>query len=267
MNNRISDPIEIPSTRTLAKMFNLGLPTIQFSKPDYTDDQLKKVNALCKVFGAKLEVRFYGHYGTTFDASVLKSLPDAKWLSIDCLDAIDNIEDLYRHKSLSKLSFGVFNFDDPNFLIKLNLKHLTELRLSDTKKKNIDLAPIGVAPELKTFVVAGHTKNIQSLETSKTIESLWLRSITKKQSLAFVSNMIGLKSLDIMLGGRESINEIAHPKLSELNIVRVRGLKELGDMMRFPKLQQLRIEDQIQLNSLSLKGMDIRALFSTTAKI
>lgn len=266
MNSRITDPQKIPSSSKFTKLPNFRLPTIQFSKRGYSVRQLKKVNVLCKMFGAKLEVRFYGHYGEAFDASVLKYLPDVRWLSVDCLKRIDNIEYLYKLRSLNKLSFGVFDFDDPRLLFKLDLNDLMELRLSDNKKKNIDLAPLSDALKLKNLGVVGHTKNISSLSESKTIESLRLGSIAKRQDLAFVSDITNLLDLEILLGGRETINEIQHSKLLKLDIIRVRGFKDIGEMTRFPQLKKLRIEDQIQLKSFSLRNLDLRTLFVHNCK-
>ena len=92
MESRITDPLKV-SSKGVEKIFSLGWsPTIQFSEPTYNEKLLKSVNKLCKKFGDKLEVRFYGHYSSTFDCAVLKHLPDVEWLSIDCLTKIDNIE-------------------------------------------------------------------------------------------------------------------------------------------------------------------------------
>ena len=58
-------------------------PIIQFSTPGYSPELLRQIDRLCATFGPRLEVRFYGHFGTVFDAACLALLPNVASLAID----------------------------------------------------------------------------------------------------------------------------------------------------------------------------------------
>ena len=102
MINRINNPDKVTEKSVLSTKGAWGLPTIQFSKSGQSKGLLKSINSLCKVFGEKLPVRFYGHYQNGFDASVLKHLPDVQWLLIDCLQDISNSEAVFQLPKLKR---------------------------------------------------------------------------------------------------------------------------------------------------------------------
>lgn len=257
IENRITDPKKV-SRENLSEVLGRGVnPTIQFSKPGYSPRLLKKVNKLCSEYGDKLEVRFYGHYSEAFDASVVKHLPDAQWLSIDCLLRISNEDEISRLPNLRKLSFGVYYFDNPDFLATLNLAQICRLALSDVKKKNFDLAPLAQCDELDEFFLNGHTKNIAAISALPKLTRLSLGSISKRRTLEFVNEIPNLKKLTIILGGRENIDELSHLGLRELEILRVRACNDLGDLSRFPNLRRLLVEDQLQLRRISFIGSGV----------
>ena len=77
-----------------------------------------------------------------------------------------------------------------------------------------------------------------------------LRCIPKKQSIGFVSKIQSLRRLVVILGGRTNISEIQHPKLEELEILRVMGFDNLDSIAAFPSLRSLAIEAQIRLSSV-----------------
>lgn len=260
MIGRINNPERLSEKKVLSAQGAWGLPTIQFSKRGQTKGLLKSVNALCKIFGGNLPVRFYGHYQDGFDAAILKDLPDVKWLLLDCLQNIENPEHIFQLRKLKKLSFGVYNFENPDFLSELKLQNLEQLAVGETKKRNIDLAPLVNAENIRSLAVGGHTKNIDEIGKLKHLETLSLHSIGKNVSCEFVSGISSLKALKFILGGRQNIDEISHPFLSELEIIRVRGFNDLGDLSRFPSLGRLQIEDQIKLLSLSLKTPELTEL-------
>lgn len=253
LENRITDPKKV-SRKHLDEVLGRGVnPTIQFSKSSYSTRFLKKVNKLCSEYGDKLEVRFYGHCAGTFDASVVRHLPDAQWLSVDCLLHISNEDEIARLQNLRKLSFGVYYFDNPGFLATLDLAQIRRLALSDVKKKNFDLAPLAQCEELDEFFLNGHTKNIAAISRLPKLRVLSLGSIAKRRTLEFVNEIPNLKKLTVILGGRENIDEIEHSGLSDLAVLRVKALSSLGDLSRFPNLRRLHVEDQIQLRSVSLE--------------
>ena len=151
LDNRINDPTAI-SREHLNEVLGRGVhPTIQFSKPGYTPGFLKEINNLCTEYGPDLEIRFYGHYSDTFDASVVRHLPDVQWLSVDCLMRIRNEHELARIPNLRKFSLGVYEFDNPGFLATLDLTQLRRLALSENRHKNFDLSPLAHCAELEEF--------------------------------------------------------------------------------------------------------------------
>lgn len=260
MKTRMTD-LSQPLSAELFDVLNaIHLPIIQFSKPNYSKPLLKSINTLCKIFGSKLPVRFFGHYQNDFDATILQYLPDVQWLLIDCLQEIANPEFVFKLRKLKKLSFGVYHYKNPNFLSQLDVSKLESLVLSETKSRNIDLANLRQAQIMKDLFVGGHTKNLADISQMKALKSLRLGSISKKMDLGFVSDITNLTDLKITLGGRNNIDEVSHPILRELQIIRVRGLSDLGDLSRFPDLERLHIEDQIRLLSLELNLPMLRSL-------
>ena len=260
LENRITDPKRI-SREHLEEFLGRGVsPTIQFSKPGYSRRLLKTVNKYCAEYGDKLEVRFFGHCSDAFDASVLKHLPDVQWLSVDCLLRINSEDTIAWLPKLRKLSFGVYHFDSPGFLATLNLSQITRLALTENSKKNFDLSPLAHCDELDEFFLNGHRKNIASISHLPKLRKLSLGSIAKRQTLEFVNEMPNLEKLTIILGGRENFDEVKHPSLSELEVLRVRAINTLGDLSRFPGLRRLLVEDQLQLRSISFDGAGLEEI-------
>lgn len=245
---------------------NWSLPSIDFSKPGQSKTLLKAVNTLCKVFGKRLPIRFFAHYGTGFDASVLEHLPDVQWLLIDCLQDISNPERIFELSKLKKFSFGVYNYDNLNFLHQLKLHRLEQLTLGETKKRNFDLSPLRDGKQIRSLTVEGHDKNIDMIGDMENLENLRLWSIGKKTSLEFVSKLTKLETLEIVLGGRQNIDEISLPFLREMKIALVRGFNDFGDLSRFPRLKYLQVEDQTKLQSISLQTPNLTELRIITCK-
>lgn len=266
MISRINDPDTVNEDTLLSAIGAWGLPTIQFSKPRQSKALLKSINALCKVFGKKLPIRFYAHYQNDFDASVLEHLPDVQWLLVDCLHEISNPEKLFELPKLKKLSFGVYNYHTQDFLNQLDIEKLEQLTIGETKKRNFDLSPLREGNQIRSLSVVGHDKNINVIGEMDNLEALSLHSIGKKVSLDFVSRIAKLETLKITLGGRENIDEIKHPLLRELEIIRIRGFDDLGDLSRFPHLRRLHIEDQIKILSISLQNPELNELIVLNCK-
>ncbi len=258
MDSRITDPDSVSAAQIRKILTGPMLPTVQFTKPGTPRLLLKAVNKLCALFGDKLEVRFCGHYSDVFDASILRHVPDVRWLSVDCLQTIANEDEVFALPKLRKLSFGVYDFDRPTFLSEFDLSGLTSLRLSENKKNNFDLAPLGGCEKLQTLSLTGHTKNIDEISRLPRLTELRLWSIAKRQSLEFVNGIPQLDTLRIVLGGRENIDELAHPRLRDLEVIRVRALNSLGDLSRFPNLARLHVEDQLQLRSVPVDGTNLQ---------
>jgi hypothetical protein len=263
---RINNPTDVEAKAIDAILARGACPTVQFSEPPYPPGLLKRVNDLCRQFGDALEVRFYDHYEDGFDANVLIDLPDVSWLSVDCLLRIQNEATICQLKRLTKLSFGVYWFDDPSFLSRLPLEPLTKLLLSETARKNFDLRPLERCKSLYQFGVTGHRKNLECLGGLPLLTDLTLSSTPKQQKLGFLNKLKPLRSLTLLLGGRVDLQEFSHPLLEELEILRVRGFEWLGPLARFPRLRRLHIEDQIQLHSLAIDNPNIEELIVGNCK-
>ncbi len=209
---------------------------------------LEHLDALCAKWGHKLKVRFYGHYGQVFDGAVLKRLPNIGSLSVDCLQEAINLEAIAELEHLRKLHLGVFELEDKSILSTLPLKQLRELMLSQTNTRALDLAPLAEAANLERLYLEGHSKGIAALAELKGLESFTFNP-KKGSDLSFINGMRGLRALKFNLGGTETIEAIALPELQDMAFTRTRGLSELGDMQRFPKLRRFMMQDQPHVES------------------
>lgn len=253
--HRIHNPKSIDE-EMIAALISSGTKevVIQFSEEaDYSPSLLDAINTACRRFGSRITVRFYGHYGNGggFKCAWLRYLSDVRSLILDCLTNIEDANRIADLEHLDAFGFGVFESDIPDLLRYPSLARVHKLVLATTRKNNIDLAPLGAYQRLETLLLNNHARNIATLGDLTSIQRLWLSQIAKSVSLRFVGRMEGLRSLTLLLGGRTSTDELAHPKLSHLEVLRVRGLAEI-DLSAFPQLQVLRIEDQLQLRSLEL---------------
>lgn len=263
---RINDPESI-SDINIKDILDAGeYPVIQFCETVYNSQLLKQVDDLCLKYGARLEVRFYGHYSGAFDATWLSYIPNVVNLSIDCLTEIENIEHLYQLDNLNILSFGVFEFSDKDLLSHLKLPGLKELNISDNRKKNFDLKSIENASSLRSLGISGHTKNIEYINSVHSLKQLKLSQINRKVSLEFLNDIEDLEELELLLGGRDNVDELSIPTLKILRVLRVRGFNKLPELGRFPNLECLHIEDQLKLESIDLSGVSLKCLIVGNCK-
>jgi hypothetical protein len=247
---RITNPQSV-DRREIEEKIAAGCHVIlQFDGPCYNPDILKKINNLCGEWGENLHVRFYGFYKTKFDASCLQFLPEVAALSIDCLREAVNLSTLNELGNLRRLLIGIYKLDCPDFLKFLRLENLEGLTLSETAKSNFDLAPLQTCHKLEELGLVGHTKNINGITRLPALRTLFLSRISKRQNLGFVSGIKNLKKLTLILGGRENIDEIKHPALEQLEIIRVMGFSNFESLGTFPSLRSLKIEDQIRVEKI-----------------
>jgi hypothetical protein len=268
--SRIIDPTEISSSIVADVKSDVDTgktAVIQFLNPIYTDQLLRNVDGLAKKFGERLQVRFYGHYGKTFDASVLKHLPHVSNLAIDSLSHIANEETITQLDGLRRLSFGVFEHQDKNVLSKFPLEKLKELTVLENRKRSFDLHSLTRASALETLYLEGHTRNISSIAQLPGLRRLTLRSIASKQSLAFLNSASELRELKIILGGRTSVAELDISKLQVLQLVRIQGLVDLGPLSRFSHLKALCIDDQPRITDVTLDGLQLQRLTLSNCKL
>lgn len=252
---RIDRPKSIDERR-IAQFFSNGVSTVVLQFPDDSDYEarlLEEVNSACKLFGSKLNVRFYGHHSSKFDCGWLRYLPDVRSLNLDCLTSVSNAPEIDRLQNLEEFTFGVFETDLPDLLRFSSLRGVRRLILAESRKNNIDLAPLAQYERLQVLFLNSQTRNIEALGRLNGIKKLLLGSMPKKQQLKFVGAMSGLLSLTLILGGRESLHALAHPGIRHLEVLRVRGVTDI-DLSLFPQLEKLSIEDQLHLKYLGLES-------------
>lgn len=223
---------------------------VQFSEDTYTDEKLSTINNLCAKYDRSFGVRFYGHYSSIFDCTTLLKIPEVKCLYVDCLLNADNLLTLTKLDKLQKLSLGVYELKETEILNSKNLKQLTELILTETKSKALNLEYLKEYGNLKYLILGGHTKNISSIGNLQDLEYLSLNSI-KKTSVEFINKLKRFKTLKFILGGRENINEIEDNEIEHLEIVWVRGFNDISNIGEFKKLNFLKFEDNIKLEKIN----------------
>ena len=254
--HRIENPAS-PDEIQIASLLDSGVEVVvlQFSKSAaYDEKALSKVNAMCERFGSRLNVRFYGHYGSEFDCRNLRHLPLVRSLNIDCLTDAVHLEFLDELAWLEEFAFGVYRANVPRLLEGKALRRLRRLVLAPTHKNDIDLAPMESYAQLEELFINGHTRQIEAIAILPRLQKLSLGGIGKKKSLSFIKSIASLKALTYILGGRLTVDDLAHDGLERLEILRVLGLSEIN-LALFPKLERLTVEDQLRLNELDIRPL------------
>lgn len=228
--------------------------TVQFSTAQaYDDALLAELDALCAHYTDRIEVRFYSHEpGDGFDATQLLALPNARWLTLDCLRRLQGLQQgLNGLHQLRDFALQVEHGDFPALAAHPSLANLTRLRLSQDRGPQIDLAPLAGLTSLRRLALSVQAHNLEALAGHTGIDTLYLHRQSAKTSLAVVSQLPSLDFLSISFGSRETMPELTHGALRNLEIIRVRGLNSL-ELANFPGLQALWVEDQAQLTRLDL---------------
>lgn len=260
--DRVTDPETLSPSELVAICEARGHLVVQFSRPESgTATVLRGVNEACCAAADRLQVRFYGHYGTRFDAGLLGQLPEVRNLAVDCLSAIIHEETIGRLSNLRQLTFGVFELNRPDFLETLELEQLERVTLYENRGRNIVLSPLARCRSLSDLMVEGHSQGIDMIANLPSLRRLTLRSFGKALGLDFIASLPDLKELALSLGGRSDIADLSSRSLEILKILRVRGLTTLGDLSRTPALSSLSIEDQSQISELDLRGVQLERLW------
>lgn len=258
---RVTNPATLSPIEILEFCEKHGQLVVQFSSPEaYNPTILGLLNDACRVAQDRLQVRFYGHYGTQFDAAFLRHVSEARDLAVDCLSEIIHEDEVGRLPKLKRLSFGVFGLDRPDFLNTIELGQLERLVLIENRKRNIDLAPLARCGSLSELFVNGHSKGIAAIASLHRLQKLTLSAYAKAHPLEFIAAIPTLKNLTLILGGRTDVDDLSSATIETLQILRVRGVATLGDLSRLPALSALRIEDQLQLARLDLTGARLERL-------
>ena len=249
---RIHNPASIDAASLRAAIAADGKVIVQFGEHFAPEPLLADLDTLAATCGAALEIRFYGYHFTPFDAAILRALPHAANLSLDCHTSAVNLQTLGELPRLQCLQLGVYEMQEHDILALENLRTLEYLSLGETRKANIDLAPLRHWPQLAQLHTTGHVKNIDAITALPALTKLSLSQVKSKDDVDFINAMPALAQLRFILGGRASIAHVTAPLLEEMEVVRVRGLEDLGDLGRFPRLRRLSVEDQIKLAELRL---------------
>lgn len=225
-------------------------PIVQFSKP-VADAVMADLDELCARHGDALDVRFYGSGLTPFDGRTLRRLPAVAALEINCMHEMTHPEELERLGHLRSLSLGIELLDASAVLRSANLARLRRLSIGGTKKGAVDLSPVAKLDQLVDLAVHGDATAIEAVGRCSGLQQLRLVGMGRRVGLHFVSGLVSLRRLHLLLGGRDNLDELRHPGLSELHVIRVQGFARL-DAASFPGLERLTMEDQLQLERLEL---------------
>ena len=250
----LQNPLQLDAAEIGAAIAAGRQVLVQFDTLGEPEPLLPELDALAAMHGAALTIRIYGYDPRVFDTRILRALPHVASLSIDCHRNALHLETLGELRHLKRLGLGVYELAQTDILQLENLHGLAYLHLGETAKNNIDLAPLRHYTRLSTLAIEGHAGHIDTLAGLPLLTQLSLYRMKNKVVLDFIGGVARLEQLRLQLGGRESIREIDAPRLNKLEIIRVRGLAELGDLGRFPLLRQLWLEDQIKLTQLDVSG-------------
>jgi hypothetical protein len=254
------NPVDIDRERIAQTTASGLISQIEFSEPNYTPALLEQIDGLCREYGRLLQVRFWGHWKSAFDAGILSHIPSVQNLAVNCMNDIQNEGQIAKLEHLRRLSFQVQNFDHPQFLSTLNTDNLEVLQLMETRKSNLDLSALARAHRLRKLTLGCHRKGIERLTGALLLEQLILWGQPKAQSLAFIADLEALRHLRIIRGGRETLDDLKHDALQFLIVTWVNGLRNLGPIRRFKKLDGLGVHDQIRLSSIDLTGASIKSI-------
>ncbi len=247
--HRIQDP-DVIDENVISRLLDENKEVIiQFSSEVYNAHVLSKINKLTAKYDENLTIRFYGHYSSSFDCSIVNQIPEVKSLNIDCLRRAHNLESVTKLAKLKKLGIGVFELKETDILSAKNFQNLNQLFLFDTKTKALNLEYLSNYKNLNYLIIAGHTKNIEAIGSLKRLEELSLNGISKV-SLSFVNELALLRNLSIILGGRDNISEVEGNDIENLNLTWIRGLNDLENISRFRKLKTLLVQDHIRLPNI-----------------
>ena len=249
---RIQNPERIDAVAIRAAIASGQQVLVQFNTLAEPEPLLADLDALAATCGTALTIRIYGYDPRVFDTRILRALPHVASLSIDCHRNALYLETLGELRHLKRLSLGVYELAQADILQLENLRGLEHLHLGESAKDHIDLAPLRHYAHLSRLTIEGHHQHIDTLASLPALRDLSLYRIKNKVALDFVSGMARLRQLKLQLGGRESLADIEAPLLEQLEVIRVRGLQQLGDIGRFPLLRALWVEDQIKLRQVVL---------------
>jgi len=226
---------------------------IQFSRPT-PDDALAAVDALAATAPDRVTLRFYDFYsGPPFDAEILTGLQHVRRFDLDCLLEGVNLDALGRITGITHLALEVWNLTQKDILHHIDPSALRSLRVGDMQSKAIDGSALARFRALETVWLSNSVKAHDGLRGLPALRQITLRA-RPKDSYAFLADCPALTGMSFFLGGAPAMEEVRSETLTDLSVIRCRGLDDMGDLGRFPALRHLAIEDQIRMSALDLSG-------------
>ncbi|MHA7580794.1 leucine-rich repeat domain-containing protein [Paenibacillus vandeheii] len=227
-----------------------NLKIIQYSEHNVPDVNLMQILNE-ELFANRPDVTFriYGFHLQSGDLSVLKYMNQVEKLVIDCNSSVRGIEAISTLPRLREFAFDVFEADSLDVLALVPTT-LQQLRIGKTKTKKTDLSVLSRFNELKTLIVNGHTRNIETIGTLISLRSLYISGIPLKE-LGYLKDSTNLRELHLSFGGAENLDSLAGMEsLQLLKLLRVKGLSDLSVLSELKGLRLIGIEDQPHLTNL-----------------
>ena len=218
------------------------LNEIQFAEPP-SRDALETLETEILRKRPDFEVRFYGFYRSECDLGFLQFIPSVSKLVVNCLAGpVRNVERIGDLQRLTGLKVGIAQLRDFSFLERLP-PLLETLHLEEAQSTKLSLRPILRFPRLQSLYIERHHEDLEVIGTLPNLHNLVLRSITVS-SLTFLTSLLGLRVLHLKLGGTTNLDALPDLlNLRELEMWRVRKLKDIGVVARMPKLETLMLQD------------------------
>jgi hypothetical protein len=159
------------------------------------------------------------------------------------------LEHLSSFEQLEELSLGIHSLENFDFLSSLPRK-IKSLTLGPTKSKKPRLDGLDRFQSLRKLCVAGQQNGIGVVGELQTLEEVSLCRISTA-NVEYVSKLPQLWSLDIKLGGIESLSAIAgNEKIKRLELWRIRGLSDIGVISSLIGLQYLFLQELRNISSV-----------------
>ncbi len=201
------------------------------------------------VFRPDIELRLYGFHGSPCDLSFVRKLSNVRRFSADCLMTAIGIENVATMEKLDELAVGIYDLESFDFLKDVPAG-ITTLRLSASKSKKPSLQPLRRFQSLRTLYLEGQQNGIGVLAHLEQLENLTLRSISTP-GLTYISQLPGLRSLDIKLGGITDLAAISgKTSIQYLELWQIRGLSDIGVISTLTDLQYLFLQSLTNINAI-----------------
>ena len=229
-----------PSKSALKKLVqNKNIKTLQT-----TENISKKTAEILNEYFFKLRpdvaLRLYGFINKDriCDLSFCPAMSHVKHFYADCMHNAVHIDQIPKIPNLMSLSIGIYNHDNLDVLADVN-PNLESLCLGETKSRKPDLKYLKRFEKLKTLIISGHHKNIDTLSYCTKLEILSLRGIST-DNLAYLKPLENLTELSIHLGGIKDFSDLKQCKtIKKLELFQIRGLSDISFISSMENLETL----------------------------